>query len=122
MLNSQGIETKEIAQPMEWRLPFTCAKRHGILITQSSGGGGQGVLYKPGLQPDIFAEVNRLTLGSLPFQQVDSDTFERELAQANQTDMADTMQMVEGLGDELDLASLANSVPETEDLLEQIGR
>jgi general secretion pathway protein E len=29
------------------------------------------------------------------------------------------MQMVEGLGDDMDLASLANSVPETEDLLEQ---
>src|SRR5690554_7021387 len=29
------------------------------------------------------------------------------------------MQMVEGIGDDMDLASLADSVPETEDLLEQ---
>merc|ERR1712169_62868 len=32
-----------------------------------------------------------------------------------------TMEMVEGLGDDIDLASLADSVPETEDLLEQEG-
>src|SRR5690606_22197964 len=119
MLNSQGTETKDIPQPMAWRLPFSLAKRHRILITQAAGNGGQKVLYKPGLQPDIFAEVNRLTLGSLPFQQDEADTFESELSQAYQTDSADTMQMVEGLGDDLDLASLANSVPETEDLLEQ---
>ena len=119
MLNSQGIETKDTPQSMEWRLPFSFAKRHGILITQAAGNGGQKVLYKPGLQPGIFAEVNRLTLGSLPFQQIDAGAFESELSQAYQTDSADTMQMVEGLGDDLDLASLANSVPETEDLLEQ---
>ena len=32
---------------------------------------------------------------------------------------SEAMQMVEGLGDELDLASLADSVTETEDLMEQ---
>ena len=34
-------------------------------------------------------------------------------------DSSEARQMVEDLGDELDLASLANSVPETEDLLEK---
>ena len=40
---------------------------------------------------------------------------------AYQSDSSETMEMVEGLGDEMDLASLADSVPETEDLLEQEG-
>src|SRR5690606_10045821 len=38
---------------------------------------------------------------------------------AYQRDTSETMQMVEDLGGEMDLASLANSVPETEDLLEK---
>tara|TARA_R110002072_G_scaffold97528_3_gene214469 strand:+ start:2819 stop:4408 length:1590 start_codon:yes stop_codon:yes gene_type:complete len=99
------------------RLPFSFAKKQGLVIVK--GDSQFQILFRPGLTPQAFAEVNRLTFGQLPFVGVDEAEFESALNLAYQNDSAEAMQMVEGLGDDMDLASLANSVPETEDLLEQ---
>ncbi|MDX1453101.1 MAG: type II secretion system ATPase GspE [Oleiphilaceae bacterium] len=99
------------------RLPFSFAKKQGVVVVSDER--GQRVVYRPGISPSAFAEVNRLSHGRLTFHQVDEAEFEAALGLAYQNDSAEAMQMVEGLGDDLDLASLANSVPETEDLLEQ---
>lgn len=99
------------------RLPFSFAKKQGVALVKDDQ--GQRIVYRPGLSPTAFAEVNRLSKGLLPFKQVDEAEFEAALGLAYQNDSAEAMQMVEGLGDDMDLASLANSVPETEDLLEQ---
>ncbi len=99
------------------RLPFTFAKKQGVVIVKDKG--NYQVLYRSGLSPHAFAEINRLTFGRLPFVAVDDAEFDAALNLAYQNDSAEAMQMVEGLGDDMDLASLANSVPETEDLLEQ---
>jgi len=50
---------------------------------------------------------------------VEAADFDEALTRAYQNDSEEAMQMVEGIGDEMDLASLADSVPETEDLMEQ---
>jgi len=113
---SVPVEAEAPMLPFE-RLPFIFAKKHGIVLLQDTD--GYAVKYRPGLSPQAFAEVNRLTLGSVPFLQVDEEEFDETLSLAYQNDSAEAMQMVEGLGDDMDLASLANSVPETEDLLEQ---
>lgn len=99
------------------RLPFSFAKKQGVVIVKEAN--HFQVLYRPGLSAHAFAEVNRLTSGQLPFVGVEEGEFETALNLAYQNDSAEAMQMVEGLGDDMDLASLANSVPETEDLLEQ---
>jgi general secretion pathway protein E len=99
------------------RLPFSFAKKQGVVIVREKS--QFQILYRPGLSSQAFSEVNRLTLGQLAFVAVDEAEFESALNLAYQNDSAEAMQMVEGLGDDMDLASLANSVPETEDLLEQ---
>ena len=99
------------------RLPFGFAKKQGVVIVKDEG--RKEVLYRPGLSPRAFAEVNRLMRGDIVFRLVDEADFENALGLAYQNDSEEAMQMVEGLGDDMDLASLANSVPETEDLLEQ---
>jgi general secretion pathway protein E len=99
------------------RLPFSFAKKQGVVLVSHSA--GNEVLYRPGLSPEAFAEVNRLGAGESTFRLVDEAEFETALGLAYQNDSEEAMQMVEGLGDDMDLASLANSVPETEDLLEQ---
>lgn len=99
------------------RLPFSFAKKQGVVIVKEKN--QYQILYRPGLSTQAFSEVNRLTFGQLPFLGVDEAEFESALNLAYQNDSAEAMQMVEGLGDDMDLASLANSVPETEDLLEQ---
>ncbi len=99
------------------RLPFSFAKKQGIVIVRDKA--QFQILYRPGLTTQAFSEVNRITMGQLPFVGVDEAEFESALNLAYQNDSAEAMQMVEGLGDDMDLTSLANSVPETEDLLEQ---
>jgi len=99
------------------RLPFAFAKRFGIVLDKRP----QGFIaaHKDGLQPHILLEVQRFLGTHFTLEAVANDDFERILGQVYQTDSSGAMDMVEGLGDEMDLASLADSVPETEDLLEQ---
>ena len=102
------------------RLPFSFARRYGILLLPLEQESDQrSVIYKHGLSPTALVEVRRFI--GLPFDcvEVDEETFDSRLAYTYQNDSDEAMQMIEGLGEELDLASLAESVPETEDLLEQ---
>lgn len=103
--------------PLPERLPFSFAKKNGVVILRE--GPKLRIVCKDGLSVEAFIEVNRLTHGRFDFEGVSDDEFEQALSLAYQNDSAEAMQMVEGLGDDMDLTSLANSVPETEDLLEQ---
>lgn len=100
------------------RLPFAFAKRNGVVIEDINDQEAR-VAYKPGLKPVVIAELRRVIGMPITFSEVDESEFDRRLAVAYENDSSEAMQMVEGLGDELDLASLADSVPETEDLMEQ---
>lgn len=113
MLDDAPIQSARTVE----RLPFGFAKKQGVVLIKEQN--KREILYRPGLSPQAFAEVNRLTHGDMEFRLVDEAEFEHALGLAYQNDSEEAMQMVEGLGDDMDLASLANSVPETEDLLEQ---
>lgn len=99
------------------RLPFAFAKRFGIALDQRPS--GFIAVHKEGLLPHVLLEVQRFLTEPFSLEALNNEDFERVLGQIYQTDSSDAMGMVEGLGDEMDLASLADSVPETEDLLEQ---
>lgn len=103
---------------MERRLPFAFAKRHGVVIDYDHADGPR-LLYRPDVNLNALQEAQRLVQRVLPQIQVNEQEFSDHLNRAYQTDSDDTMQMVEGLGDSMDLSSLADSVPETEDLMEQ---
>ncbi|MCG8314469.1 MAG: type II secretion system ATPase GspE [Pseudomonadales bacterium] len=100
------------------RLPFAFAKRNGVVIENINAQEAR-VAYKHGLKPVVIAELRRFIGMPITFSEVDDGEFDRRLTLAYENDSSEAMQMVEGLGDELDLASLADSVPETEDLMEQ---
>lgn len=117
---SQALATPEREAGNIYRLPFNFAKRHGIFISQpDEKTGRQLIQFRQPLNPQIFAEVNRFSGGHCELKAVGPAEFDEALGRAYQNDSAEAMQMVEGLGDDMDLASLADSVPETEDLLEQ---
>src|SRR5690554_6153918 len=101
------------------RLPFGFAKRFGVLVegTQEN----IQLLHKEGVPASVIMEVQRYLSAPFRLQAISNDKFERRLGLAYQSDSSDAMEMVEGLGDDMDLASLADSLPETEDLLEQEG-
>lgn len=127
--NQAGVEKTEGAAPLEpaqpahgnaitvTRLPFMFAKRHGVLLDSSDG--QSKVIHAPNVTLAAIAEVGRFMDSSTPFEEVEQEEFDRALALSYQNDTSESMQMVEGMGDEMDLASLADLVPETEDLMEQ---
>ncbi len=100
------------------RFPFSFAKRHGVLLHDFTEQGAV-IQYLPGVAPAVLAEAQRYLSCPVALQMVDKADFEQLLARAYESDSSETMQMAEGIGNEFDLASLADSVPETEDLLEQ---
>ena len=104
--------------PSRKRLPFSFAKRHGVVI-EEIGDVDAMVAYKAGVTPATIVEIRRFLGMPIQFNEVNEGEFERRLSKAYENNSSEAMQMVEGLGDELDLASLADSVTETEDLMEQ---
>jgi general secretion pathway protein E len=98
------------------RLPFSFAKRHGVVLVCQDG--TTSIAYRPGVDLVILAEVQRFSGLQLSLQGCNQTDFDRLLAAAYQHDSA-SMQLAEDIGGSLDLAALAEQVPETEDLLEQ---
>jgi len=111
VLESQVDET---ARPL---LPFPFAKRCGGFVLDD---GIKITLYhKETIGQSVVAEIQRHLGVSFICEAVKESRFDGLLAQAYESRNNEAMQMVEDLGDEMDLASLADSVPESEDLLEQ---
>ncbi len=100
------------------RLPFGFAKRHGVLV-DSLDGDTAVLLVRDGASLTAMAEARRYLGRQVRFCRANGEDFAARLGSAYQSDSSDAMQVMEGLGDTLDLASLADSVPQTEDLMEQ---
>lgn len=118
---ASGTEEQALSQStnIATRLPFGFAKRFGVIV---EGASDQLVLvHKEGIAGDVIMEAQRFLAAPFRLEVVSDDEFDRRMGLAYQSDSSEAMEMVEGLGDEMDLASLADSVPETEDLLEQEG-
>jgi len=101
-------------------LPFAFARKFGVLLTSEVSPDGRSVVaFK--VQPSVttLTELKRYSGKGLALRSVGDDEFEELLSNVYSRDSSAAKQMVEDMGDELDLASLAESVPETEDLLEQ---
>ncbi|MFT7289870.1 MAG: general secretion pathway protein E [Reinekea sp.] len=104
---------------MDKQLPFAYAKRHGVVIDYHHADGLR-LLYRPDANLVAMQEAQRLIEAVVPLELINDNEFAEALNRAYQTDSDETMQMVEGLGDSMDLSSLAESFPETEDLMDQV--
>ncbi len=97
-------------------LPYGFANRNGVLLFEKDG--QQTLACRDQLDLAIVGEVRRW-LGYLPAVEVlDSDAFNSRMALVYEQQRGAAAVAADDMGD-LDLASLADSVPETEDLLEQ---
>jgi len=99
------------------RLPFAFARRHGVLLGQALDDGRMELICRPGLSPSSLAEVRRFAGVGLALRKVSEEEFDRILQQAYE-DANSATEMMEGLEDDVDLNSVAQSLPEPEDLLE----
>jgi general secretion pathway protein E len=109
--------TTLLEQPAQRRLPFAFARRHGVLLLERGGELCLGL--REGAALTAVQEAQRVVGMRLPMQWLAQADFDQALGAAYQHDSSAAMLMVEGLGNDLDLASLADQIQETEDLLEQ---
>lgn len=100
-------------------LPFSFAKRCGAYVIEN--GKALTLYHKEAVHMSVVAEIQRHLGRPFACVAVPDENFESSMTKAYESRSTEAMQMVEDLGDEMDLASLADSVPETEDLLEQEG-
>ncbi len=104
-------------EPPPRTLPYGFARRFGVFLDPQAD--SLLLCHRPAVTPQVLAEVGRVLQRPFACRAMPEAEFERALVQAYQRDTSSTMQMVEDLGGEVDLASIANSVPESEDLLEK---
>ena len=95
------------------RLPFAFARRHGVV--QAADG---SLCLREDAALTALQEARRLLGGSPALRWLDAASFDQALADAYRHEGSSAI-AAEDLGDTLDLASLAEQLPQTADLLEQ---
>ncbi|MBL0710178.1 MAG: type II secretion system ATPase GspE [Colwellia sp.] len=128
------FDSSSTASSTAWRLPFAFAKRYSVLLSKQELS-KQELSKKDCLQmqsdqsgyvlhclADIslvtLQEVRRIIKAPFSFDIQDIDSFELLLTEAYQRDSSEAQQMMEDIGNEVDLYSLADEITESEDLLE----
>ncbi|GAW97065.1 MULTISPECIES: type II secretion system ATPase GspE [Colwellia] len=101
-----------------WLLPFAFAKRHSVLISTDADTGGYILHCLADVNFDIIVEVRRILKAPFNFDYLQLPAFELLLTEAYQRDSSEAQQMMEDIGNEVDLYSLADEIVESEDLLE----
>lgn len=100
----------------EKQVNFGYSKRHKILLDTNET--PAKVFFTEETKLETFSEVRRFYAESFVPVEVNSDKFEQLLTNAFQRDTSAAKQLMEDIGNEPDLFSLAEDLPETEDLLE----
>jgi len=107
------VAEEAVARP----LPFSFAKRHGVLIRDIQNGHADTV-YRSGASPLSLAETRRFAGVPLQLTKVSSQDFDQLLQQTYEQGSHKAMQMVGDLDDQTDLLQVAQELPEPSDLLE----
>ena len=99
------------------RLPYHFAKRHGVISARQVDGAVE-VWSRPGVSTSVIAELRRALGMPLRVHELRPEDFDSALNRAYERSMSQAVQIVDDLGDDMDLADLAHSLPRAEDLLE----
>jgi len=101
---------------MDFTIPYSFARQHGILVL--GGEGGVQVLFRVGGDLIALAEVRR-KLGTLQtIRHVSLAEFELRLAEAYTSPEDNAAEIVDDVGQEIDLTQMISELPAVEDLLE----
>jgi general secretion pathway protein E len=115
------VDSEETAAPVEVHkpktLPFAFAKRNGVLVKELHDGEAV-VLSRPDVSHLIVAELRRYLGMPVRLEMISPDEFDAQLQRAYEEGSGEAMQMMDDLDDDADLFSVANQLPEPEDLLE----
>lgn len=97
-------------------LPFSFAKRHGILIRELHDDSAD-VVFRNGASPVSIAEARRVAGVPLKLSRVSDEVFDALLQESYEGGSHNAIQMVDGLNDDIDLDQFAQEL-EPSDLLD----
>ncbi|MDH3747154.1 MAG: type II secretion system ATPase GspE [Gammaproteobacteria bacterium] len=97
-------------------LPFSFAKRHGVLIRELRSDSADAV-YRNGTSPISLAEARRFAGVPLKLSRVSDEVFDALLQESYEHGSHNAMQMVDGLNEDIDLDQVAQEL-EPSDLLD----
>jgi general secretion pathway protein E len=105
-------------QPKKEVLRFAFAKRHGVIISVIENDTATVIYHKkPTLS--VLTEIRRQLQLPLKLTQVSDEEFNDVLVKTYETDSTTAMQMVEDLGESINLSDMIHQLPKAEDLLER---
>ena len=99
------------------QIPYSFAKRHGVLLRYE--GDQAFILHRDNTSMLALQEARRLLGYPAHFQLCSEQEFNQLLSSSFAGDSGESQQVAAGLEDHPDLLSLADSVPEAEDLMDQ---
>ena len=98
-------------------VPFAFARRHGVFVREA-GGAERAMVFRVSTALTALAETQRVAGGQLTLVPLPDDQFETELQRAYEGSTQHDGQAMADLGDDFDLADLADVLREPTDLLE----
>jgi general secretion pathway protein E len=99
------------------RLPYHFAKRHGV-ISACQRDGRVEIWSKPGTSSTTLAEIYRALGQPIHLREMNAETFNAALNRAYERGMSQAMDIVDDMGEDMDLAELTHNLPQATDLLE----
>jgi general secretion pathway protein E len=99
------------------RLPYHFAKRHGV-ISACERDGRVEIWSKPGASSTTLAEIYRALGQPIHLREMNAEAFNTALNRAYERGMSQAMDIVDDMGEDMDLAELTHNLPQATDLLE----
>ncbi|MGM3175206.1 type II secretion system ATPase GspE [Dickeya lacustris] len=113
-MSDQPINTAEL-RPV---LPFAFARAQQILLLQNDAAEVAEVVCVPHTPAPALLEARRVAGRELAITQVSPDEFERQLVMRYQRDSEEARRLMEDIGNDIDFYTLAEELPDSDDLLD----
>ncbi len=110
-------ETLLLPQHTDVRIPYTFAKRHGVLVEEVHAE-HVDVVYREGVSSTALLEVRRRFGRPIKPRKLEQEAFDQLLTRHYEGGSGQANEIMDDLGEDLDLQSVADALPEPEDLLE----
>ena len=112
------VPTAPPGKPPPQTLPYSFCRRYGVLIEKDAGD-HLVVLRRAGGPVEALLEIHRITGGiQLKVREIPEEEFSETLDRYYESGSWQSLDMMDGIGDELDLNQIADSLPEPSDLME----
>ena len=98
------------------RLHFAFARDRGVILEEQQG--ELRLLCRPGVLPETLLEVRRVAGAPFGIEFLEAEAFDEHLMMSYQRDSSEARQMMEDIGNEVDFFTLAEELPDNEDLLD----